>query len=75
MAHRQVREDEVAGSIRSIQVSDSSHRHAGKHGHRLGHGLKTGLSDWTGGLEGGEQEEVRVVIVGDVRPLLAFENA
>lgn len=75
MAYGQVREDEVAGGVRSIEVGDTSDRHTSQDGHRLRDGVKTGLGDWTCGFQCGEEEEIGVVRVGDVLFLLAFENA
>ena len=75
MSNGQIRKDEVAGGIRTVEIGHASDRHTSKDGHWLRSRMYPGLIDGTGGFEGSEEEEVGIVCVGNILLLFAFEDS
>lgn len=79
MANREVREQEVTGLSRTVEIGHAGDEHASQNRRsRGGGGLDATLGDGPSMLKGSKKEEVRIVIEGDILGLLngrALENA
>lgn len=70
VANRQIGEQEVASQLGSVKISHAGDRHASQHRRCVGRrGLQTALCHNTGVLERGIEEEVGVILEGNI-PLL-----
>ena len=77
VADRQIREEEVSGRHRSVEVGHAGHEHAGQDGEGLGRLGHAAVGDGPGGLERREEKEVGLVGEGDVLhgAIVTFEDA
>jgi hypothetical protein len=66
VTNRQIRENKVAGWVRTVQVNHASNRCTGKNSGLIRVGHATRLSQMPGRLQCGEEEVVRVHHEGDI---------